>query len=85
MAENLNKKYTVIRAGRHGKPGDLLEMHPRQATFMLTEQLITEGELKGKALQTKLDEIAKADAEAKAQQQEAAESEQTAETEGTES
>ncbi len=63
MTDNPDKKYTVIRAGRHGQPGTVLEMHPRQATFMLTEQLIVEGELKGKALQARLDELAKPEQE----------------------
>ncbi len=38
------KKYTVLVSGRHGKEGEILEMHPKQATFLLSERLVVEGE-----------------------------------------
>ncbi|CAA0111532.1 Uncharacterised protein [BD1-7 clade bacterium] len=44
------KKYTVLVGGRLGNVGDVVNLHPRQATFLMTSGQLVEGEKKGKAL-----------------------------------
>ncbi len=58
--EQALEKYTVVQPGRHGEVGQVLNMHPRKATFLLTQQLVLKGELKGKNLSDKLKELEKA-------------------------